>query len=364
MKALQKLRFQFDWLLFGCIVGLGAIGMLNLYSATSSTDLTLPRQQALWLLVGSIAFVVTALIDYRVFYRLAYPLYGLGLGALVLVLFVGTSVNNSQRWLHFFGLAVQPSEMMKVLLVVALAKYLHDDSVTPGRSLWHVALPFVLVGLPGLLIIEQPDLGTALLLVLLFLSLMLLVKLELRSMILLLIVEVVSLPVAWSYVLRDYQKQRIFTFLEPSSDPSGAGWQSRQSLFAVGSGELTGKGYLRGTQNKLRFLPERWTDFPFAVWAEEWGFLGCVSLIALYLVLILRLIRLASLARDRFGSVVCLGVASLVFWHTIINMAMVTGMGPVVGVTLPLVSYGGSSLLTTMVALGLAMNVSIRRTAF
>lgn len=364
MRAFQKLRLQFDWLLFSCIVVLSAIGLLNLHSATASTELTLVRQQIVWLVVSGVAFFVTALVDYRVFYRLAYPMYGVGVAALGLVLVIGKSVNNSRRWLYFFGMAVQPSEMMKVLMIVALAKYLHDDPAVDGRSLRHLVLPFVLVGLPAVLILKEPDLGTALLLFLLFLSLMLLIKLKLRSMVLLLLVAIVSFPIAWSYLLRDYQKQRIYTFLDSSSDPVGAGWQSRQSLFAVGSGQVTGKGYMHGTQNQLHFLPERWTDFPFAVWAEEWGFIGCLVLLASYLVLLLWLVRLARLARDRFGAVICLGVAALIFWHMLINIAMVTGLGPVVGVTLPLISYGGSSLLTSMCALGLAMNVSIRRTAF
>jgi len=199
---------------------------------------------------------------------------------------------------------------------------------------------------------------------LLFLSVMLLIKLKLRSIITLVLTASLLLPLTWSYLLKDYQKQRIFTFLNPSSDPSGAGWHLRQSLFAIGSGQLLGKGYMKGTQNQLHFLPERWTDFPFAVWAEEWGFLGSAFLIGIYLFVILYTVHIASQARDRFGAVLCVGVASLFFWHTVINIGMVTGLMPVVGVTLPLMSYGGSSVITMLAAAGLVMNVSIRRTSF
>jgi len=273
-------------------------------------------------------------------------------------------VNGAQRWIQIGSIGGQPSEMMKILMIIALAKYLHDDPVVEGRSLKHMAIPFLVVGVPMLLIMRQPDLGTAMLIFLLFMSVMLLIKLKLRSIITLLLIAVLALPISWSYLLKDYQKQRIFTFLNPSSDPSGAGWHLRQSLFAIGSGRFIGKGYKHGTQNQLHFLPERWTDFPFAIWAEEWGFAGSVFLLAIYLVVILWAVRLAYKARDRFGAVLCLGVAALFFWHTVINIGMVTGLVPVVGVTLPLMSYGGSSVLTMMAGFGLLMNVSIRKSSY
>ncbi|MFN2168914.1 MAG: rod shape-determining protein RodA [Anaerolineae bacterium] len=364
MSALSKLRQHFDWPLFGLIIGLAGLGLVNLYSATSSTELTLVRQQMVRLALGLVVFVITAAIDYRVYHRLAYPLYGLGLGALAVVLALGKSVNRSQRWIEIAAVTVQPSEVIKVLLIIGLARYLHDDPVVEGRDPKHMAIPFLLVALPVILVLKQPDLGTATLICLLFLSVMLLTKLKLRSILALLLIAAVSLPLTWSYLLKDYQKRRIYTFLEPSSDPVGAGWQSRQSLFAVGSGGWFGKGYMKGTQNQLHFLPERWTDFPFAVWAEEWGFVGSVALLGLYLLLILWAVKLGSQARDRFGAVICVGVASLFFWHTVISVGMVTGLVPVVGVTLPLFSYGGSSVLTMMCAAGLLMNVSIRKSAF
>ena len=365
MKALSaKLRQHFDWPLFVAMLLIAAVGVVNLYSATASTRMLLARQQLYWLCAGLAIFLITAAVDYRVLNRWAYLLYGAGLVALSLVLIFGKSVNGAQRWIQIGSFSGQPSEIMKVLMIIALAKYLHDDPVVEGRSLKHMAIPFLLVGLPVLLIARQPDLGTAMLVFLLFLSVMLLIKLKLRSVITLFLVAVLSLPLTWSYLLKDYQKQRIVTFLNPSSDPSGAGWHLRQSLFAIGSGGVLGKGFKHGTQNQLHFLPERWTDFPFAVWAEEWGFCGSAFLLGIYLFIILWAVKLASQARDRFGAVLCVGVASLFFWHTVINIGMVTGLVPVVGVTLPLMSYGGSSVLTMMVALGLVMNVSLRKSSF
>lgn len=364
MKAVAKLRQHFDWPLFLTVAALALLGVVNLYSATSSTNLTLVRQQILWLGLGTVVFFASALVDYRVLNRSAYALYGMGLVLLVVVLVTGKSVNQSQRWLEIGPLSFQPSEPMKILLVLALAKYLHDDPVVEGRKLRHMAIPFLVVFLPVLLVLQQPDLGTALLIGLTFVSVMLLTKLKLRSIITLLLVFAASLPLSWSYVLKDYQKRRIHTFLNPGSDPIGAGWQARQSVFAIGSGGILGKGYMRGTQNRLHFVPERWTDFPFAVWAEEWGFLGSAVLLGVYAFFILWAVKLATQARDRFGAVLCVGIAALVFWHTVISVSMVTGLMPVVGVTLPLFSYGGSSVLTKMCAAGLLMNVSIRKTSF
>jgi len=365
MRALAKLRQHFDWPLFIAVVFLAVVGVLNLYSATSTTRLTLARQQIYWVVAGMVVFLGVAAVDYRVLNRLAYVLYMGGILALVLVLFLGVNVKGSVRWFQIYeGVGGQPSELMKILMILALAKYLHDDPVVEGRSLKHMAIPFVVAGVPVLLVLKQPDLGTAMLIFLIFLSVMLLTKLKLRSIITLMLVSVLALPLSWAYLLKDYQKRRIYIYLNPASDPVGAGWHARQSLYAIGSGGFFGKGYAQGTQNQFHFLPERWTDFPFAVLAEEWGFVGSVTVLGVYLFIILWAVKLASEARDRFGAVLCVGVASLYFWHTVINIGMVTGLVPVVGVTLPLVSYGGSSMITMMAAAGLLLNVSIRKSSF
>ncbi len=365
MRALAKLRQHFDWPLFVGVLLLAALGVVNLYSATAATAANLARLQLYWVGIGMAGFLLVAAVDYRHLNRMAYLLYIIGLLLLGSVLIFGREVNGAQRWIHIAeGVGGQPSELMKVLMILALAKFLHDDPVVEGRSLKHMAIPFIVVGMPVVLILRQPDLGTSMLVFLIFLSVMLLTKLKLRSIITLFLVAILSLPLTWTYLLKDYQKQRIYTFLNPGSDPGGSGWHSMQSITAIGSGGFTGKGYMKSTQNQFHFLPECRTDFPFAVWGEEWGFLGGIVLIALYLFIILWAVKLASEARDRFGAVLCVGVAALYFWHAVINMGMVTGLMPVVGVTLPLMSYGGSSTVTMLLAAGLLMNVSIRKSSF
>jgi rod shape determining protein RodA len=250
---------------------------------------------------------------------------------------------------------------MKLLLIVALARFLNDWPVAEGRSLRHLVVPFAMIALPVALVLQQPDLGTSLVLVLVFGTILLITRLRRSSFIALVLVAGLAAPLTWSHLLEDYQRQRILTFLQPGSDPAGAGWHARQALYAVGAGGWTGRGYLHGTQAQMHFLPERWTDFPFAVWAEEWGLLGSAFLLGLYLFLILWAVRLASEAREHFGAILCTGIAALLFWHVVINVGMVTGVLPVVGVTLPLLSYGGSSVLTVLVGAGLLMSVSLRR---
>jgi rod shape determining protein RodA len=315
-----------------------------------------------WLGAAVLVFVLVAMVDYRTFNRLGYVGWLIGLLLLVAVWRFGHSSHGARRWLVIAGQWIQPSEFMKVLLIVALAKYAHEVAAGAVPVLARLALPTLCISAPAALIIKQPDLGTALLLVIAFASVMLVV--DARYLAVVSALGAIALPIVWIWGLKPYQKQRLTVFLDPARDPSGAGWHARQSIFAIGSGRWFGKGYLRGTQNQLNFLPEHWTDFPFSVWAEEWGFVGCIVVLALYLFLVLWILHLARQARDRFGGVVCVGVAALLFWHVVINVGMVTGILPVVGVTLPLVSYGGSSLLTTAVALGLAMNVSVRRHAY
>ena len=370
----RKLRFgrlRIDWPLVFAVLGLIAIGLVNLNSATASTQRQLFQSQLWWLGVGAVLFIAASVVDYRFFYRVAYPLYGGGIVALFAVLIFGRRVNGSRRWFSLGPLRFQPSEVMKILLVIAIAKFLHDLSAPRAGGRRKVG-PFdrdelTLIGmllLPVVLTMRQPDLGTAVIILLIGLFVLTVARYRLSTTLWGIVVAAAAVPIAWFGLLRPYQKERILTFLDPSRDPVGAGWHSRQAIFAVGSGRLFGKGYLHGTQNQLQFLPEHWTDFPFAVWAEEWGFAGCFLLCLLYLFLIVWALGVAASARDRFGAMVALGVSGLLFWHVLLNIGMVTGLVPVVGVTLPLVSYGGSSVLTMLVALGLLMNVSVRRHAY
>lgn len=363
-RPMGRMRFQLDWTIFLLIGAIAAVGLLNLYSASGGSLSGRFLQQIYWFILGTSAFLVVATIDYRQYNHYGYWIYVGGLVLLALTLVIGRKVKGSTRWIGYGPLGVQPSELIKIVVIIVLAKYLHSDPRIEGRGLKDLAIPFGLVAAPVALILAQPDLGTSLLIILIFFSLMLMTKLKLRSFLLLLSSLVVIAPLTWTLLLKDYQKRRFLSFLDPEADPTGAGYHLKQSLIAIGSGELTGKGFQQGTQSHLRFLPESWTDFPFAVWAEEWGFIGSVVLLGLYLFLIVWGVNLARTARDRFASVVCIGVAVMFFWHVLINIGMVSGLLPIVGVTLPLISYGGSSVLTFMIGAGLLMNVSIRRYSY
>lgn len=229
---------------------------------------------------------------------------------------------------------------------------------------WRQILPRVIpIALPVLLIAMQPDLGSAILVALIILSICFIAVARLWPVVTVTVACLAMIPVLWE-TMHDYQKQRVLAFLDPSADPTGSGWHTRQSIFAVGSGRLSGKGFMEGTQNQFDFLPEHWTDFPFSVWAEEWGFLGSVALLGIFAFLIFWTINVALVARDKYGSVICVGAAAMLFWHLVVNIAMVLGMAPVVGVTLPFVSYGGSSLLAFFIVMGLVSSVSLRRHGF
>jgi rod shape determining protein RodA len=314
-----------------------------------------------WLVLGGIFATVVAAIDYRHFERLGYALYGFGIVLLLLVFVLGKDIRGSSRWIYIGTFSFQPSEFMKLFLVIALAKYLHDDPKSEGRRLVDLAVPAAIAGLPMLLILRQPDLGTALILGLIFVTICLLTRIQWRSLVTLAVSLGIATPLAWSYVLKDYQKKRITDFLNPDANILGSGWHAHHARIAIGAGQVTGEGFMRGTQNQYLFLPDQHSDFPFAVFAEDWGFLGCFLLVALYAFIVLWSIRIAATAKDRFGAVLAIGVGALLFWHAFFNLGMVTGLLPVVGVTLPLFSAGGSSVLTVMLGIGLLMNVSMRR---
>lgn len=357
----KRLRSHIDWPIVLSAVAICAIGLTNLYSATSRSP-GLFQQQIAWMAVGAIAFLVMSVLDYRVWLRVAWIALAVGVVLIVGVHFVGIAVKGSRRWLGVGGVRLQPSEFIKLGIILALARLVHDR--TAEELSWGgLAMRIGAILSTIVLIAWQPDLGTAALVALIVLSVAFLAAKRLWPIVFSLLVLGAMVPFLWAYVLHDYQKKRILTFMDPAADPSGAGWHARQSIFAVGSGRLTGKGFRHGTQNQLNFLPEHWSDFPFSVWAEEWGFLGGIVLVGLYLFLVLWTLNIASQARDRFGAALCVGVAALLFWHVVVNIGMVTGLAPVVGVPLPLVSKGGSSVLTTFLGLGLVVSVSIRRYA-
>jgi len=368
METIGKgLRDNFDWPLFVTVAAVCVIGVTNLYSATSAATSALSElyiQQIYWLTLGAGVAVLIVAIDYRHFERFGYAAYGAGIVLLLLVFLLAPEIRGSQRWIRIGSFSLQPSELMKVVLIVALAKYLHNDPKTEGRTLKDLVIPGLILAVPMTLILLQPDLGTALMLAFIFGSIMLLTNLKLRSVFTLAAAFVLSAPLTWTYLLKPYQQERLTSFMDREADILDSGWHAHQSIVAIGSGGFWGKGFMQGTQNQHRFLPDQHTDFPFPVWAEEQGFLGVALLFFLYIFLILWGLKVASQAKDRFGAVVAVGVSAFFFWHTVINLAMVSGLAPVVGVTLRLFSYGGSSVLTSFMGIGLLMNVSIRRFSF
>jgi rod shape determining protein RodA len=358
----RRFRAAVDWPLILTVIVLCAIGLLNLYSATRGTRHHAKFDtQVQWVIVGAIGFIVATAIDYRTLVRLAWG----GLAAAILLLIVvkllgeGAHGKGSYRWLNIFGMGIQPSELAKLMVILALARMFQDGELsryTPralGVRLAILAIPIGLIG-------TQPDLGTATLLTLICLTVGFLAMPSVWPMVHVTLAGLLAIPILWE-TMHDYQKNRILAFIDPSADPTGNGWHTRQSIFAAGSGKIFGKGYGEGTQNQFDFLPEHWTDFPYSVWAEEWGFVGSVFLVAVFGFLVIWILNVGLSARDRVGAVICVGVAAMTFWHVLVNIMMVLGLAPVVGVTLPFISYGGSSLVIFFCCMGLVANVSLRK---
>lgn len=360
----RRLSTKLDWTLIGAVSVLALIGLLNLRSASLMTEASAHVTQLVWFVLGGVVCALVTAVDYRLFDRLAWLIYAVTNGLLVLVLIFGKEVNGAQRWIEVAGFTLQPSELAKVAVILAVARYFSRTRRPEGFALRDLLAPAALVGLPMLLILREPDLGTALIVLFIFLTLLFLERLKARTWLVLLVGLVTAVPAMWKFGLKDYQRDRIDTFLQPEKYKFGKGWQARQSRIAVGSGGLSGKGYMGSTQSFGRFLPETRTDFILATFAEEHGFLGCVVLLGLYFFVVIWATQIGHNARDRFGAIVSVGVASMMFWHVVINIGMVVGLLPVVGVTLPLMSRGGSSVLTVLIGVGLLLNVSMRRHAY
>ncbi|MBW2065556.1 MAG: rod shape-determining protein RodA [Deltaproteobacteria bacterium] len=363
----RRLIHNFDWVLLTLLVLIGTISVLNLYSATyplkGSAYTPIFLKQIYWYLIGFAALLVMTTFDYHILERLAYPIYVFSIGLLILVLIIGDVRSGSQRWLSLGGISFQPSELAKIALVITLAKFFHEEGQLPEYRLRDLWQPFLFMAIPCLLIVKEPDLGTALSLVVISFSIILFVKIRWSSLMILIISSVSAAPFIW-LSLKEYQQRRILTFLRPEMDPLGAGYHITQSKIAIGSGLLWGKGFLKGTQTRLHFLPEQHTDFAFSVLAEEWGFIGSVTFLLLYLLLVLWGINIAKNSKEKFGALLALGIVAIVFWQFAINVGMVTGLLPVVGIPLVMFSYGGSSVVATMAAMGLLMNISMRRFMF
>jgi len=363
----RRLIQNFEWPIFVMGLAVALIGIVNLISASRERDAMIPEtawRQIIWMGLGLVLLFATLVLDYRTLERVAVPFYGGVILLLVAVLFVGRIVNGSQRWIDLGPMNLQPSELAKLALIVLFARILARRSANNPVGLFDLVGPALLVGLPAALVVKQPDLGTALILCIVSASFLAVTRVRVGSILLIVAGGVTAVTVAWFFFLHDYQKERVFTFMNPERDPLGAAYHAIQSQIAVGSGGFLGKGFLHGSQSQLDFLPEEQTDFVFSVLGEEWGFLGAAVLLLLYLGILIRGLMIAHSSKDLFGAYLAVGIVALFFWAGAINVGMVIGVLPVVGVPLPMLSYGGSALLTCMVSLGLLMNVSMRRYIF
>jgi rod shape determining protein RodA len=364
----RRLVEYFDWWMLGLTILLAGMGMVALYSAVhaggSGFQAALFTKQFIWYGSGSVVMVVAFLFNYKSYERWAHLFYIFCVLMLVSVLISGKVVGGSRRWLELGPVSIQPSEIIKLAVIVVLAKYYARVASAEGVGLRELITPVILTAIPFALIVRQPDLGTALMVALIAGSMTLFVKIERRTLICLTIGMGLIVPLVWSFFLKGYQKQRIMTFLSPDRDPLGAGYHIIQSKIAIGSGMLTGKGFLKGTQNALDFLPEQHTDFIFSVLAEEWGMIGALLMLLVFLLILARGLQIAQRSRDQFGTILAVGITAMIYWQVFINIGMVMGLMPVVGVTLPFVSYGGSSIITMMACVGLLLNVSMRRFMF
>ncbi len=363
LKFDRRIFHYFDWTLLAFVLSICAIGVLNIYStgfSASEGQIPLYLKQIQWIALGLIFMMVIFFIDYRVIVQYAYIIYGVSITLLVLVYVLGYASHGSQRWIGGGFFAFQPSELMKGVIIITLARYFDNHKSNEPYKLKELLVPLLIVAVPFMLILKQPDLGTALMLIIIFVSIVFFIGVDKKSLMAALAGALILIPIGWHF-LKDYQRERLITFLDPENDPLGAGYHIIQSMIAVGSGEIFGKGFLSGSQTQLKFLPEQQTDFVFSVFAEEWGFIGGLVLISLFVVVILWGLKIALQARDLLGTITAFGVTAFISWEVFINIGMVLGILPVVGIPLPFFSYGGSAMLSLMAATGLLINVSARR---
>ncbi|ADO71174.1 rod shape-determining protein RodA [Stigmatella aurantiaca] len=369
------------WGLLFCVLGIATLGIWNLASASRPPHAPVWYSQTIYLGVALGAALVVCLVDYRWIQRMTVPIYVLNIVALIALRFVGHKAKGAESWFVLGPIRVQPAEFMKIGVVLMLAKIYHDD-FRPGQgsyNLWRLWKPVLAVGVPFVLVLVQPDLGTALMIFLSSLTVLIFGKVRWYLVALMVVGLLAGAGIIWNDYIRDspeprttivrhhlkkHQSQRISGWLDPEADLRGSGYHAAQSKIAVGSGGMTGKGWREGTQTGLSFLPEQHTDFIFSVWAEEHGFLSCLVLLALYGGLFSLALAVGFNARDRFGAFVAVGVTAMLFWQVFENIGMVIGLLPVTGITLPLMSYGGSSMLSVMLSIGLLVNISMRRHMF
>ena len=353
----QKLK-NFDFILLTCILLLGIISSLSMYSTDGGEILFHSKSHILKFLIFFPMMIVLSFFHIKIWHFSAYIFYVIILGFLVWVSLYGVKASGSQRWINLYFINLQPSELMKIAIIVCLAKYYHRVTFDKVNTLKSVIVVLVILVLPIMLVISQPDLGTSILIAASGLVVIWLAGLNIRYFLYSFMVILISLPFVIS-LLKPYQKLRILTFLDPGKDPLGAGYQIIQSKIAVGSGGITGKGFLKGTQSYLEFLPEKHTDFIFTLFAEEHGLIGSLGLLLIYIVIIYRIIKIGSISRSYFAKLFCYGFGSSIFFYVTVNMSMVLGLLPIVGSPLPIMSYGGSSMLATMIGFAIVMSAKI-----
>jgi len=360
---------KMDWVLLWAMLAVIVMGLVNLYSAATdplSATTGYFLKQVIYYGIGFVLMGAILFFDYRFYERIAYVLYGLNFLALLLVRLPGIGIyrNGARQWINLGPVMFQPSETMKLALIMALAAYFHNKVRSMRMGVRELLVPSLIVVAPVLLIVMQPDMGTGMHLFITGSSILFFVGIQRRILLTVTLLGIISAPIVWQYGLKEYQRDRIRTFLDPTRDPRGHGYNALQSKIAVGSGEIFGKGFTKGTQTQLDFTPEGHTDFIFSVLAEEWGFVGCLLLLAAYLLLLSRIVSIALMAQDRFAMLIAIGVLTMISSQVVINIFMVIGLFPIVGIPLPLASYGGSSALNVCASLGLVLNIGYRRGIF
>lgn len=359
MSVREKL-WQLNWSLIALLTAVACIGFATLYSAAGGSLEPWALKQIVRFLVGMTIMIGVAVVDLRFWVRYAYLFYGIAVVLLALVEIKGTIGMGAQRWIDLGFIQLQPSEIMKITLILALARYFHGATLIEiGRPLFLLP-PLAMVMLPAVLVLKQPDLGTAMMLVMSAGAVFFMAGVRLWKFALVVTSGLGAIPLAWEF-LREYQKKRVLIFLNPEDDPLGAGYHITQSKIALGSGGLFGKGYMDGTQSRLNFLPEKQTDFIFTMFAEEWGMIGGLVLLSLYALLVAFGYAIALRCRSQFGRLMAHGITTTFFLYFFINIAMVMGLVPVVGVPLPLISYGGTAMLSLLFGWGLVMSAYIHR---
>jgi len=359
MKDAQGTR-DYDWWLVAILAAICALGVIEIYSATHGSALVgMHTKQIRWLVVGVVLMFALSRVDYHLIMDQAPILYIVGIAALLAVLLVGHTRFGAKRWIPILGEFLQVSELVKLIIIIVLARFFAEVR-TDELSLQDLIKAGLIVGLPLALILKQPDLGTALVLMPMLVVGAFLAGLQWKHAAAIVLIGVMMLPVGWHF-MKPYQKERVTSFLHPEEDAKGSGYQVLQSKIAVGSGGFWGKGFGNGSQNQLGYIPVRYSDFIMSAWAEEQGFKGVLLALGLYMALLLRLVQNAQRAKDRAGMFLVMGVAAALGFHVLVNVAMVIGAMPVTGIPLPLMSYGGSATLFVFLAIGLVMNVRLRR---